>query len=338
LDTVADLSNEMLIALLDKRVQFESENEGEIIDYLREVMFRKLYLTFGADSMFDFLTRAHFKYSRHIAMNKLDGARVMQSFPYIKEWIQADEINLTQLGMFQTALRQRPATLELQTEILKEIRNQTTENTQFILCEKLGLEIKKSTKVSIQRDDSRRVKMTFSKEQWEIITRAKELLSHSVPSGDLAEVLSYCAKFTSEKKDPAMAATRSRKKSPTKENSNGTSVSSSTDVKQPKESGELVAQKSPSIPITGVSTRQRRKVSRINRRIIFQRHGGCQHRHSDGTYCGSRYQLQIDHVTSLWAGGTNDLENLQILCGVHNREKFRHEVEMDWPPPPLHDQ
>ena len=104
MDIVADLSNEMLITLLDKRVQLESKNEAEIIDYLREVMVRRLYLDFGAHSMFDFLTRARYKYSRHIAMRKLDAARVLRSFPYIKEWIQADEINLTQLGMFQTAL------------------------------------------------------------------------------------------------------------------------------------------------------------------------------------------------------------------------------------------
>jgi hypothetical protein len=328
LDKVADFSNEMLIARLDNRVEFESENEAEIVDYIREVMVRRLYSDFGANSIFDFLARARYKYPRNIAMRKLDAARVMQNFPYIKDWIQADEISLTQLGMFQTALRQKPASLELQAEILEEIRNQTTENTQFILCEMLGIEIKRRTTVRVQQDGSRRVEITFSKEQWEVITRSKEVISHSVPSGDLGEVLTYCAKFTVEKKDPTKTAAKTKKKSTPAENSEAVSV-----VKPPKG-----LQKPESIPETGVSTRQKRKVSRISRRIVFQRHKGCQHRYSDGTYCQSRYQLQIDHRRSLWAGGTNDVENLQVMCGMHNREKFRREVQMDWPPPPLYDQ
>ena len=59
-------------------------------------------------------------------MRKLDAARVVQSFPQVKEWIQSNEVNLTQLGMFQTAVRQKPAPLELQAEVLEEIRNQIT--------------------------------------------------------------------------------------------------------------------------------------------------------------------------------------------------------------------
>ncbi len=37
--------------------------------------------------------------------------------------------------------------------------------------------------------------------------------------------------------------------------------------------------------------------------------------------CGSRAFLQIDHTVPWSLGGSNELQNLQLLCGVHNRLK-----------------
>ena len=44
----------------------------------------------------------------------------------------------------------------------------------------------------------------------------------------------------------------------------------------------------------------------------------------DGFYCracNSVSDLQIDHVKPVAKGGTNDLDNLQLLCGACNRQK-----------------
>jgi 5-methylcytosine-specific restriction endonuclease McrA len=46
---------------------------------------------------------------------------------------------------------------------------------------------------------------------------------------------------------------------------------------------------------------------------------GCQFESAiTGIRCGSRYQLQVDHIVSLADGGSNDVENLQTLCRAHN--------------------
>lgn len=42
-----------------------------------------------------------------------------------------------------------------------------------------------------------------------------------------------------------------------------------------------------------------------------------------GRRCGSRYGLQVDHIHDYAGGGTNAPENLQLLCGAHNRFKSR---------------
>ena len=40
--------------------------------------------------------------------------------------------------------------------------------------------------------------------------------------------------------------------------------------------------------------------------------------------CGSVENLEIDHIKPLSRGGTNDIDNLQILCRKHNRKKRDH--------------
>ncbi len=37
--------------------------------------------------------------------------------------------------------------------------------------------------------------------------------------------------------------------------------------------------------------------------------------------CGSKDDLQFDHVKPVSGGGRNTVKNLQLLCGPHNREK-----------------
>ena len=64
--------------------------------------------------------------------------------------------------------------------------------------------------------------------------------------------------------------------------------------------------------------RGRTRVSRLSksdRQAILDRDGG------QCVKCGNDEDLQVDHVTPAYAGGTDDPDNLQTLCGEHHREK-----------------
>lgn len=43
--------------------------------------------------------------------------------------------------------------------------------------------------------------------------------------------------------------------------------------------------------------------------------------------CGSTEDLQIDHIHPVRHGGSDDMDNLQTLCGTHNREKG---AQLNW--------
>ena len=63
-----------------------------------------------------------------------------------------------------------------------------------------------------------------------------------------------------------------------------------------------------------------RAISRRIRDEVFLRDGGrCTFIGSDGRRCGSRHNLQIDHIIPHALGGDNSPRNLRLLCGKHNR-------------------
>ncbi len=44
--------------------------------------------------------------------------------------------------------------------------------------------------------------------------------------------------------------------------------------------------------------------------------------------CGSKVKLEVDHARGLQNGGTNDLSNLALLCGVHHAEKTKYDSSL----------
>ncbi len=69
------------------------------------------------------------------------------------------------------------------------------------------------------------------------------------------------------------------------------------------------------------------------RRAVWERDGGkCQFRLPNGEICGSRHQLEIDHVIPRAAGGPSTIENCRLTCRGHNQlaaRRFFGDVAMD---------
>ncbi len=65
-----------------------------------------------------------------------------------------------------------------------------------------------------------------------------------------------------------------------------------------------------------------RHIPRTTRKEVFDRDGHrCTYVAADGTQCTATHDLQVDHVQPFALGGTNESDNLRVLCGAHNRRR-----------------
>ena len=58
---------------------------------------------------------------------------------------------------------------------------------------------------------------------------------------------------------------------------------------------------------------------RVKDEVYLRDKGRCTYRSPDGRRCGSKRDLQVDHIVPFARGGDDSPSNLRLLCGKHNR-------------------
>jgi 5-methylcytosine-specific restriction endonuclease McrA len=136
-----------------------------------------------------------------------------------------------------------------------------------------------------------KVQLTASRELRDKLERARDLMSHANPSGDLATVVERALDLLLVKleKERLGKVTRSR---PTR----------------PKRAD------GPRAP------RARTAIPRAVRREVFERDGEqCTFRDDQGRQCPARSHLELDHAHPHALGGPDVTANLRVRCRAHNR-------------------
>ncbi len=103
--------SEQLIIKLKDLVASERKITAEIIELVREIDQKRIYLQYGHTSMFAMLTK-DFGYTPSSAMRRIDAARLSKEIPEIKESLKTGELNLSQVSMLAQAVRQKKKNTE----------------------------------------------------------------------------------------------------------------------------------------------------------------------------------------------------------------------------------
>lgn len=306
------MTNEHIEKRLGRLIRTERKLTHEILKLICLADERRLYLERGYASLFDWLTR-HFGYSEPAAQRRIQAARLLRAVPVAAEKIEEGALNLTTLAKAQSAIRAQEKSTGARlspvakAQVVEKIEMKSAAQSERILIELLpasGLTARKETTISVSADTSR-LAMNLPNEVLADLERAKELLSHVFPTGATsAEVLGYVLNDFLNRKDPLRKRTADV----------GASRVLATAARRN-------LNRSPSAAAKQRVITRRSSIPAALRRAVMQRdQGRC-------TYvdprtqirCGSRHQIQIDHLYPKALGGEASLQNLRCLCSVHNR-------------------
>ena len=301
-------SDDILISDLKNLVIQERETLTEILNYLKELDERRLYLARGYPSLFAFITE-ELKYSESAAQRRIVAMRLIREVPEVEEKIERGEMSLavaSQLGTFfkQEGQKRREQKSQPITRNEKLALLNTLQGTSRRECERKLAALAPETILpkEIARpitEEKTLIQFTAGKALMSKIGKLKNLLSHQDKTGTLEELFEKLTDLALEKLDPERREHRRQQRE--------------SKTSNPKTN-----------PIPPAEVKSRYIPQALRDKVWLGDQGRCQHRDPrTGKICGSRQWLEFDHRWPFALGGKNSEENLQLKCRNHNQ--FRTE-------------
>jgi len=310
-----ELTDEALVAQLEAIHLEEHRLLARLLLHLIEVEERRLHLRVACSSLFDFCLR-RLGMSGGAAFRRIAAARLVRRFPRLLGPIERGEIHLSTLVLLRDHLTE--ANFE---ELIAAVSGKTTREVEELMARRAPrpdvpatirklptargsraatggtpapaavASARRQGRIEPLSDGRYKMELTSGVELRDKVDRARDLLRHRNPSGNL-EVLvhrAFDALLENLENERLAAAARPR---PLRKASSARSV----------------------------STARPRSVTRAARREVFERDGEqCTFRDDQNRRCPARGFLEIDHVESKALGGSNEPRNLRVFCRSHNR-------------------
>jgi 5-methylcytosine-specific restriction endonuclease McrA len=296
-------SDEELLASVTKLVASHRELTARLVAHLAEIEERRLHLSAGFSSMFDFCQK-RLGLSEGEAFRRILAARLTRRFPTICTLLASGSVNLSTLERLHNHL-----TEENHAELLSATAGKSKQEVQSLLAACFPepdhpSSIRLSTgsgRASIDplSETRHKVEFTASDALRQKLELCRDLMSHANPRRDLAPVIERAVDLllTELKRKRLAKAKRPRR---------------------PRVARPGDAFHNQTHQVGGVSRGSR--VTNATRRQVFERDGlRCTYVAADGRRCDSRAFLELDQVNPRALGGSNDADNLRVLCRAHNQ-------------------
>jgi hypothetical protein len=190
-------------------VREERLKTNEVLRMINEFAKSKGYYSLGHSSLFDWLVRGH-GYSESAAYRRIEAARVIAELPEISNQLESGEVSLTQVAKVQSAVRaQERATKSKISTTAKSAAIKAIGGKPRLQAELTLMDLFPAAQATASLDrthvvnnETFRISFNVSKVIFDDLTRAKEILSHAIPSGAHSEILARLLKEFLNRRDP----------------------------------------------------------------------------------------------------------------------------------------
>ncbi len=221
LNRLHQLSNDSLITDLKDLVTQEREMLLEILQYLKEVENRQLYLKMGYPSLFAFLTES-LGYSEGAAQRRIQAMRLMKELPEVGPKIESGEISLSVASQVQGFIQREDKKRKTEkTPLLKpteklQLLNQL-EGTSSRECERQLVKISPEAAMPTEKtkplsETKTMIQFVAGSDLMNKIQRLKSLTSHTNPEGKYEVLFKKLSELALDKLDPERRAERRAKR------------------------------------------------------------------------------------------------------------------------------
>ncbi len=330
--SLAGLSNRDLLTRVKALVLKERSTTLEILVHLNEVERRKLHLSLGYPSLFEYCTRA-LGYSSSAAGRRIHAARCVREFPEVYELLAKNAVTLVTISLVASILNDSN-----KTELLGRIRYKSQREVEAIaatyrppvffrdrarpVCvavpeteEKAAVNSGQTCPITpsagsektpnsvgvdgqpeapaLRLEQKLLVQFLASESFMKKFEEAKALLSNQLPNASYEAVLGMAL-------DQFLTRHRPRNKKARRE--------------MRKLAARARRKHQPSEPT--------RRIPAATRDAVFTRdQGRCTFVGSTGKRCEATHYLQIDHIVPFARGGSSTVGNLRLLCARHNQRE-----------------
>ena len=347
------LSNKELSVALEALVKHERATSVQVLEHLVEVERRELFLQDGYGSLFSYC-RKKLRYSEPAANRRICSARALAKFPELRCLLIEGELSLTTLSLVSRQLNE-----DNKDQILGSIRGKSRSEVEEILAEtrpqtktvervrpivvaprveavpatpskEVGTSAQttppqtlslfnalqpspENVSVALMIEQApppapqKRYALSFSVDEktFAELEEVRALLSSSLPKGvSLEETLKVLLGQYLAQHSPARRQARRLKVAD----------------KRSSSIGEPSTKANPAVGKEGkIRPTSRHIPAKIRDEVFCRDRESCSFVGPDGVRCGSRHNLQLDHIVPFAVGGGHDAENLHLTCSRHNR-------------------
>lgn len=306
------LSHPELLKQLKSLVVEEKKLTLIILDYLREVEERKLYLELGYSTLFAFATE-QLGYCAGSAQLRIQAMRALKGTPEIRTSIEENRLALSVVAKTQSLIQaenrtlrdahKEPLSAKEQSELFAVVRDKSVREAEVLLVKKRH---EQEVERAIQCGEVppppksllKRLFFEVDPETEACIEELLDLLAHANPTRDLSALMKQLLPM-------ALDLVKKRKglNKPTEQQKN----------QEPKP-------KSISCSETAVT----RHIPQVVKRIVWQRdQGECQFINPvTQKKCRSKHLIQYDHIKPFAYGSGSSVDDLFLTCAQHNRHRW----------------